>query len=60
MLNDRLMTLKEVADLLNVSEITVRRYTKKGIIPSFKIGAVVRYDPNEISKVLAAYRRGLV
>ena len=46
------MTAEELADLLNVSRLTILRRAKRGTIPSFRIGSCVRFDPANISKWL--------
>ena len=49
----RALNAKELARLLNVSEVTVFKQAKAGRIPSFRIGTSVRFDP----KVLANWLR---
>jgi excisionase family DNA binding protein len=47
----RLMTVEELAQLLRVSEDTIRRYWRRNIIPSTcgrKFGDILRFDPQEI------------
>lgn len=46
------MTAEELADLLNVSRLTILRRAKRGTIPSFRVGSCVRFDPANISKWL--------
>jgi len=36
--SDRLMTVKEVASLLNVAEVTVRRMTGRGDLVCYRVG----------------------
>lgn len=45
---EELLTIKEAAELLKVSEITVKRYITKEIIPSVKIGGARRIIKNDI------------
>jgi excisionase family DNA binding protein len=45
----RAMTAKELAALFQVSRLTVIRKAKKGIIPSFRVGTCVRFDPRAIA-----------
>ncbi len=45
---DELLTIKEAADLLKVSEVSVKRYVSKEIIPSVKIGGARRIIKNDI------------
>ena len=51
----RAMTADELADMLNMSPITILRKAKKGVIPSFRIGGSVRFDPAAISKWLLSH-----
>jgi excisionase family DNA binding protein len=53
----RAMTADELADLLQLSRLTVIRKAKKGTIPSFRIGTCVRFDPRSIALWLK--RRGV-
>ncbi|WP_158788599.1 helix-turn-helix domain-containing protein [Granulicella sp. L46] len=39
------LTAHEVADLFNVSCRTVHKHAKDGVMPSFRIGDSVRFDP---------------
>ena len=34
----KLLTLQEVADTMKVSELTVRRLIRRGLIPAYKLG----------------------
>jgi excisionase family DNA binding protein len=43
----------ELADILNVSPITIYKHAKKGTIPSFRIGSAVRFSPREVADWLA-------
>lgn len=45
---DELLTVKEAAKLLKVSEITVKRYISNQIIPSVKIGGSRRIIKNDV------------
>jgi excisionase family DNA binding protein len=45
----RLVTAKELAELLSVKERTVRSWTSERRIPFVKVGRrAVRYDPQEV------------
>jgi excisionase family DNA binding protein len=46
---DRAMTADDLATLLQVSRLTIIRKAKKRTIPSFRIGACVRFDPKAIA-----------
>jgi excisionase family DNA binding protein len=39
------MTAEELAEVLNVSRLTILRRAKRGTIPSFRVGSCVRFAP---------------
>lgn len=45
---EELLTIKEAADLLKVSEVSIKRYIAKDLIPSVKIGGARRIIQNDI------------
>lgn len=45
---DTLLTIEDVARLLNISEPTARRLEESGQIPSIRIGRQVRFNPKDI------------
>lgn len=46
------MSVKQVAELFNVSELTVYRWAKSGKISSFNVGGVIRFEYDEIIEYL--------
>jgi excisionase family DNA binding protein len=52
------LTVRQLAELLNLDEETVRRHVRLEHIPFFKIGATIRFDPSEVAVWLE--RKGLV
>lgn len=46
------LTSKEVESLLNISSVTRWKYTKRGIIKSYKIGSRLRYRKDEVLDAL--------
>lgn len=44
----KLMTIKELADYLRLSKVTVYKMTRQGKIPALKIGKQWRYNKAEI------------
>ena len=42
----------ELAKLLGVAKVTILRRAKRGKIPSFRIGTMLRFDPQVISRWL--------
>ncbi len=45
---EELLTIKEASELLKVSEVSVKRYISKDVIPSVKIGGARRIIKNDI------------
>jgi excisionase family DNA binding protein len=45
---EELLTVKEAAELLKVSEVSVKRYISKEVIPSVKIGGARRIIKNDV------------
>ena len=50
----RALTANELANMLNVSKITIFKLAKAGRIPSFRIGTCVRFDPRAVANWLRA------
>ena len=46
------MNVKELASLLGVSEKQIYALRDKGAIPSFRVGAAIRFDPFAIAQWL--------
>ncbi len=46
------LTRSEVAERLNISLPTLNEYTKRGIVPAYRIGARVLYKESEIENSL--------
>lgn len=42
------LTIKDVAEIFSVAEQTVYTWAKKKVIPSSKIGRVIRFDRDQI------------
>ena len=56
-MSDRLLTAKQVAELLAVPESWVREATRAGRIPHLRLGRYRRYQPAAIDAWLAENRR---
>lgn len=54
----RLWTVKDVADYLQVKESAVRCWVLERKIRFHKVGALVRFDPNELKEDVEAGRIG--
>ena len=50
--NDVLLTREETSNLLSVSLVTLWDWTRKDIIPAYRIGNKVRYKKSEILNAL--------
>jgi PTS system nitrogen regulatory IIA component len=48
MTDDQLMSIKELADYLNVTATTIYLWSKRGQIPAMKVGNVWRYRRSDI------------
>jgi excisionase family DNA binding protein len=46
--NDVLLTREETAKLLSVSLVTLWEWTKKDILPAYRIGNKIRYKKSEV------------
>ena len=44
----RALKVSEVADLFQVSPMTIYRAAKDGSLPSFKVGSSLRFDPKAV------------
>lgn len=53
---EELISRKETADILQISLVTLNKYSKKGILPSYKIGSRVRYKRHEVLDALNKLR----
>ena len=57
-MHDRLLAIKEVAELLGVPVATLRWWRHKGVGPdSLKIGRMVKYRPIDVDRWVEAQRR---
>ncbi|MFZ2167417.1 MAG: DNA methyltransferase [Minisyncoccia bacterium] len=49
---ERLYSTPEVAEMLRVSEITVKRYIQKDVVPSLRMGGLRRIKGSDLMKIL--------
>jgi len=56
--SERLLTLREVADYLAVSERTVRRLIAADDLPCLRIGSQIRFDPATLLRWISARKGG--
>ncbi len=60
-MTERLLTARELADLLGLSPATVLDWFEAGRLPGFKLGGrAVRFRPSEVERWLEQQRRGPV
>ena len=55
-----LLTVKEIAQLLNMSERWVHERTRKHEIPCYRLGSALRFDADEVWGWLAKWREASV
>ena len=53
-LANRMLTPKEVAELLKVTDRTIYNWTRKGLLVAFKVGLVVRYSVADLDRFIEA------
>ena len=58
MLDNRILTLEQAAELLQLNYSTVRRYVMKGIIPGAKLGKTWRIVESDLKAFITAGGRG--
>ncbi len=51
------LTVADVAQLLAVSEQTIYRQVRRGLIPALRLGDVVRIDPQQLADWLSAQQQ---
>ena len=54
-----ILTIKEVAEFLKVTERTLYRLAQEGEIPAFKVGASWRFKRDDIDAWIEGQRSGL-
>jgi excisionase family DNA binding protein len=55
---ERLLTARELAELLGFSPSTIVDWSERGTIPGFRIGGRLRFRESEVLAVLEATRFG--
>ena len=51
---DRMLTPQEAAKRLQVTDRTIYTWTKRGLLPAFKVGLVVRYSAADLDRFIEA------
>ncbi len=57
---EALLTPKETAELLGVSQMTVYNLNRRGALPRVLIGRAVRYEPADLRAYLDRSKTGVV
>jgi excisionase family DNA binding protein len=52
----QLLTTKQVADRMNVSQQTIFKWSRKGILPGVKLGYLLRFEPDAVEEFIASGR----
>lgn len=55
----RLLTVKEVSEILSIAPQTLYQWAELGRIPSFKLGGCIRFDESDILVWLKACKKGV-
>jgi excisionase family DNA binding protein len=55
---DHLLTVEQVAAILGMRKSWVYERTLRGEIPCVKLGALLRFDPEDISRYVEAHKAG--
>lgn len=57
--NERLLTVKDAAEFLNVSEVSIRRWTDSGKLECYRIGekGVRRFLKSQLDKYLEKHKQ---
>ncbi|MGL2962924.1 helix-turn-helix domain-containing protein [Flavobacterium sp. RSB2_4_14] len=54
---NKLLSRQETADLLGVSLVSIWDWTRKDIIPAYRIGNKIRYKKNEVLEALQKHNK---
>ncbi len=54
MSDDKILTVKELAEYLKIAEKTAYRFASEGKVPGFKVGSAWRFRKAEIDRWIAA------
>jgi excisionase family DNA binding protein len=55
---EQLLTIRDVAKILQLTERSVRERVKRGTIPFMKLDGAIRFKPDEIDKWLKSKESG--
>lgn len=57
--SNKMLSIRTVADHLDVSIKTIRRWIKRGDLLAFKVGSQWRIDPDDLERFLWHQRRSM-
>lgn len=57
-MESKFMTIKEVAELLQLNKMTIYRYVKAGKIEAYRVGKDLRIKRDDFEKFLETIRMG--
>jgi putative molybdopterin biosynthesis protein len=49
---DKFYSTRQIAKMLNLKTITIRRWIDKGLLPAYKLGKELRVNKNDFDKFL--------
>jgi excisionase family DNA binding protein len=55
---DQILTVKELAKYLKLTEVTIYKYVKEGNIPAHRVGSRWRFDKDKIDEWLRRKEEG--
>jgi excisionase family DNA binding protein len=53
---EALLTVKEVAELLRIHQVTVYRMVRRRDLPSVRVGRELRFDPADLRRWIEAHK----
>ena len=54
---EELLTPRELAKILKISPATAYKWAERGVLPSYKLEGVVRFDPKDVLDFLQNRRK---
>jgi excisionase family DNA binding protein len=59
-MEQKLLTVKELANYLGVNRFSVYRWVEQQKIPHRRVGALIRFDPREVEEFMARRPTGKI
>jgi excisionase family DNA binding protein len=54
---EELLSPKELARILKISTVTAYKWAERGVLPSYKLERVIRFDPKDVLDFLQKRRK---